>query len=179
MKKSFMDTELWKWIRTLLQIIGFALVIWGIIEAIDFLASTVKAEEAEHETAYAICVKGDVINVRYGPTTRAEWIGWIEPGDEVTTDGNRKNGFVHCIDMNTEPGDGWVFYGYLTDSKPELIDRDATVVSSGRLAVRKHVDGKRTKWLRPGTIVHIYYMSDEWCSTNVGYIQTKYLQPEE
>lgn len=179
MKRSFMETEVWKWIRTLLQVIGFALVIWGILAVIDFLSSAVKAEEAEHGTSYAICMKGDVVNVRSGPKTRAEWIGWIEPGDEVETDGRRKNGFVHCVNMNTESGDGWVFAGYLTGSKPELADCDATVVSNGRLAARKYVDGKRTKWLKNGQTVHIYYLSDEWCSTNVGYIQTKYLQPEE
>lgn len=179
MKRSFMDTELWKWIRTLLQIIGFALVIWGIIAVIDFMISTVKAEEAEHGTAYAICMKGDVVNVRSGPKNRAEWIGWLEPGDEVTTDGRRKNGFVHCVNMNTESGDGWVFAGYLTPSRPELIDTDASVISNGRVAARKYVDGKRTKWLKNGQTVHIYYMSDDWCSTNCGYIQTKYLQTEE
>lgn len=179
MKKPFMSTETWKWIRTLLQIIGFALVIWFIIEVINFLASTVKAEEAEYGTSYVICVEGDVVNIRSGPKTRAEWIGWLEPGDEVKTDGQRKNGFVHCVDTNTESGDGWVFAGYLTDSKPELVDCDATVISNGRLAARKYVGGKRTRWLKSGTVVHIYYMSDSWCSTNFGYIQTKYLQTEE
>ena len=106
MKRSFMDTEAWKWIRTLLQIVGFALVIWGVLAVIDFLASTVKAEESEYGTSYAICMKGDVVNVRSGPKTSAEWIGWIEPGDEVTTDGRKRNGFVHCINMNAESGDG-------------------------------------------------------------------------
>lgn len=179
MKRSFMETEAWKLIRTLLQVIGIAIAIWGILAAIDFLTSTVKAEKADHETAYAICMNGDVVNVRSGPKNSAEWIGWLEPGDEVTLDGRKRNGFVHCINMNTESGDGWVFAGYMTYSRPELADCEATVVSNGRVAARKYVAGKRTKWLKNGQTVHIYYMSDDWCSTNLGYIQTEFLQTEE
>lgn len=176
MKKGFFETEVWKLIRTLIQIAGIVLLILALITVADLFITAARAEE---ETAYAICMKGDVVNIRSGPKSRAEWIGWLEPGDEVRLDGRKRNGFVHCIDMNTEPGDGWVFAGYLTPSKPTLADCDATVVSNGRLAARKYVDGKRTKWLKNGQTVHVYYMSDDWCSTNYGYIQTEFLQTEE
>lgn len=176
MRKSFFKPEVLKWLWLVSQIAKIVLLISIIIMVVSILFSEVHAEE---ESAYAICMNGDVVNIRSGPKNRAEWIGWLEPGDEVTLDGRKRNGFVHCINMNTESGEGWVFAGYLTYSKPELIDSDATVVSNGRLAARKYVDGKRTKWLKSGTVVHIYYMSDDWCSTNYGYIQTKFLQTEE
>lgn len=178
MKKSFMNTELWKWIRTLLQIAGFVLVLYLVFTLIGLFIDAVHAE-AEYETAYAICVKDDVVNVRATPKSRGEWIGWLEPGDKVTLDGRKKNGYVHCIDMNTESGDGWVFAGYLTEDPPVMVDCDAVVISKGRLAARKYVGGKRTKWLKANTIIHVYYMTDEWCSTNNGYVQTKYLKLED
>ena len=179
MKNSFFDTELWKWLRTLIQIIGIILAVLFILYMGRMLQWTLASAEAEENVAYAICVKDDVVNVRSSPKARGEWIGYLNPGDMVRMDGKKQNGYVHCIDMNTESGDGWVFAGYLVDDKPELMDCPAVIVSNGRLAARKYVDGKRTRWLKPNATVHIYYMSEKWCSTDCGYVQTKYLKPEE
>ena len=177
MRKSFMDTELWKWIRTLIQIAGIILLVLAVISAYNFLLSTVHAEECE--TAYAICVMDDVVNIRATPKNRGEWIGYLNPGDEVHMDGKKQNGYAHCVDMNTESGDGWVFAGYLVNDRPELVDCEAVIISNGRLAARKYVNGKRTKWLKPNAELHVYYMSGEWCSTNCGYVQTMFLRLEE
>ena len=179
MRKSFMDPELWKWIRTIIQLIGIVLLILAIISVVDFFMSTVRAEGDDGETAYAICVMDDVVNIRATPKTKGEWIGYLNPGDEVHPDGKKQNGYVHCVDMNTESGEGWVFAGYLVSDCPKLVDRDAVIMSNGRLAARKYVDGKRTKWLKPNAMLHVYYMSEEWCSTNCGYVQTKFLRLEE
>ena len=179
MRKSFMDTELWKWIRTIIQLIGIVLLILAIISVVDFFMSTVRAEGDDGETAYAICVMDDVVNIRATPKTKGEWIGYLNPGDMVRLDGKKQNGYAHCVDMNTESGEGWVFAGYLVGDCPYLVDCDAEIVSNGRLAARKYVNGKRTKWLKPNATLHVYYLSGEWCSTNCGYVQTKFLRMEE
>ena len=179
MRKSFFDTELWKWIRTIIQLIGIVLLILAIISVVDFFMSTVRAEGDDGETAYAICVMDDVVNIRATPKTKGEWIGYLNPGDMVRLDGKKQNGYAHCVDMNTESGEGWVFAGYLVGDCPYLVDCDAEIISNGRLAARKYVNGKRTKWLKPNATLHVYYMSGEWCSTNCGYVQTKFLRMEE
>lgn len=179
MRKSFMDTELWKWIRTLLQLAGIVLGIIILIWLVDLFMLTVHAEDSDYDTAYAICVMDDVVNIRATPKNRGEWIGYLNPGDEVHLDGRKQNGFVHCVDTNTESGEGWVFAGYLVSDRPELVDCKAVIISNGRLAARKYVNGKRTKWMKPNAELHVYYMSGEWCSTNCGYVQTMFLRLEE
>lgn len=176
--KNFRDMEWWKWVRTLLELIGLVLLITAVVMAANaFFGAAVKAEE--YETGYAICMPNDYVNVRPYPSTRNEPIGWLDPGDEVLLDGRRKNGYVHCICMSNEAGEGWVFAGYIVADKPEMLDCEATVDSNGRLAARKYVNGKRTRWLKPGATLKVYWRSDEWCATNCGYVQTQYLEMED
>lgn len=177
-KKRFRDTDLWKWIRTLIEL---ALVVGAIIAFVTMIQSLGIAEEwdehePEFEIAYVICTKDDHVNVRPFPNTKQEPSGYLEPGDIVYLDGRKRNGYCHVVGLSNEDGEGWVHKGYLVSYPPELVDKDATVISKGRLAARKYVNGKRTRWLKPGSTVHIWYMSEEWCCTNRGYVQTKYLE---
>lgn len=179
-KKRFKDTELWKYIRTAIEILLIAAFIWA---AIALCNGTVFADaedrdkhESELEIAYVICTKDDHVNVRPFPGRKHEPSGWLEPGDMVYMDGKTRNGYCHVVGLSNEEGAGWVHKGYLVSYPPEFVDRDATVTSKGRLAARKYVNGKRTRWLKPGSTVHIWYMSEEWCVTNRGYVQTKYLE---
>lgn len=177
-KKNFLDTEAWKWIRTLIEILLIAAAVCGVI-AIWQAVNPAAAEELDgqaYRTAYAICTKGDHVNVRPFPNTKHEPSGRLEPGDMVYLDGKKRNGYVHVVGIPTEAGEGWVHKGYLVEDPPELADRDATIVCKGKLAARKNVNGKRTGWLKPGGVVHVWYVSDEWCSTNCGYIRTRFLQ---
>ncbi len=133
-------------------------------------------ESYGYAPAYAICMKDDYVNIRPFPNTKRERSGWLEPGDPVWLDGKKKGDYVHVVGLSTEDGEGWVHAGYLVDDVPEFVDADAVIVSRGRLAARKFVNGKRTRWLKPGGIVHVYFLSEEWCATNCGYIRTKYLE---
>ena len=175
MKKNFFDTDVWKWIRTLIEILLIIAVIWGCVRlwhAVGFG----EARAEEYEVRYVICMPGDHVNVRPFPSTRHERSGYLEPGDEVLLDGKKKNGFAHCVDMNTESGEGWVYRGYLVEDKPVRVSGTAEIISRGRLAARKYVNGKRTRWLKAGATVKVYYVSDEWTLTNCGYVKTKYLE---
>lgn len=182
MKKRFLDTEVWKYIRTLIEILLLAALITGVIYAVNaFLNQCAKAEEwdeheEEYEIAYAICTKGDIVHIRPFPNTKHESCGWLDPGDIVYLDGKKKNGFLHCVGLNVESGEGWVHKGYLVKDEPIYVNKKATIVSKGKLRARKYVNGKRTRWLKPNATLIVYYWSDEWCSTNCGYVQSKYLQ---
>jgi len=181
-RKRFMETEIWKCIRTVIEIILIALAVWGIVRLYAAINPAVAEEwdehEEEYEIAYAICAKGDHVNIRRSPGTGQEPSGRLEPGDIVHLDGQKRNGYVHIVGVANEDGEGWVHRGYLVSYPPELVDRDATVVSNGKLAARKNVGGKRTRWLKPGGIVHVWYMAQDWCCTNCGYVMTKHLELE-
>lgn len=179
-KKRFVETVLWKCIRTLLEILLIVAAIWAGVALWDWFSTATAEEwdehEQEYEIAYAICSKDDHVNIRPFPSTKHAPSGWLDPGDVVYMDGKKRNGYVHCVGMNVEAGEGWVHHGYLVADPPDLVDRDATITCYGKLAARKYVNGKRIRWLRPEGTVHVWYMSEEWCSTNCGYVQTKYLE---
>lgn len=181
--KSFRDTEVWKWIRTLIEILLIALAVYGAI----YLYTSLGFSEALAETdtypgdmvtAYVICACGDYVNIRPFPNRKGEPLGRFEAGDEVYLDGKKKNGFLHCIDTGLESCDGWIHEGYVVYDKPVRLNQKARVVSKGKLAARKNIGGKRTRWLKPLSSVKVSYWSDDWCVTDCGYVQSKYLELE-
>ena len=172
-----MQKELWKRIIiTIIEIAVIVFVVWMLILAMNSLGiSKAKADE-HYETRYVLCM--DYVNARSTPNKKQEPIGRFETGDTVYTDGIRKNGYLHVVNLDFEETEGWVFAGYLTEDKPEAVWRNATIVSKGRLAARKYVGGKRTRWLKTGATVRVYYWSDSWSLTNCGYVQTQFLELE-
>ena len=166
--KRIRNTLGMKLLITAFEIAFIVLVVLGII----FLLQ--QAGYAEDEAKYVMCM--DRVNIRLGASTKTDAIGWLEPGDVVYPDGKIKNGFVHCEIPSIEAGEGWVKKGYLVDDKPKRVDRNATVISNGKLAARKNVKGKRTRWLKPGGELLVYYWSEDWCLTNCGYVQSQYLE---
>lgn len=173
--KDFRDTEAWKYIRTALEILLIIAVIYGLVQLyMSFGFSEARADDYDDVTeAYVLCV--DYVNVRPFPNRKGDPLGRLESGDKVFLDGRKKNGFLHVIDTGMEDS-GWVYAGYIVYDEPVRVYQSATIVSKGRLRARKYVNGKRTRWLKPLASVKVYWWSDEWCCTNCGYIQTKYLE---
>ena len=132
--------------------------------------------ETTEEAMYVICMPNDRVNIRLGPSRTSSSVGWLEAGDVVYYDGKTKNGYRHCTGLGVEAGEGWVHKGYLVDEPVEYINQEATIVSKSRLAARKYVNGKRTRWLKPGGVVKVYYWTNEWALTNCGYVQSAYLE---
>lgn len=178
--RRFWDTMAWRWIKTIIEILAIIAVIWGFIYAWTALGFAYGEEwdehEEEYEIAYVICMKNDHVNIRPFPNKKQEPSGQLYPGDIVYMDGKAKNGYVHCVGLNNEAGEGWVSKGYLVADPPEYLNRTATIVSKGRLAARKNVNGKRTRWLKPLATVRVYYWSESWALTDCGYVQAKYLE---
>ena len=186
MKKNFLDTEAWKIIRTALEILLLAAMIWGIVYVIDAV-SYARSEEASVwpsdddilcEEMFVICMPGDFVNVRSRPNKGGEVLGRMECGDTIWWDGTKRNGYLHLVYLGLETDEGWISCGYVVGDKPEYLNRNATIVSKGRLAARKNVGGRRTRWLKPLATVKIYYWSDEWALTNCGYVKSEYLELE-
>ena len=125
---------------------------------------------------YIMCMPNDRVNIRMGPSRRAYPIGWCEVGDMVYYDGKTRNGFRHCIGLGIEAGEGWIYKGYLVDEEPEYINCKATITSRSRLAARKNIGGKRTRWLKPNAELLVYYWTETWSMTNCGYVKSKFLE---
>lgn len=160
-------------------IIGIIIMVIILFVTFAFWADIAEAEGYEDTTiAYVICTNGDYVNIRQFPNRKGDPIGRFETGDTVLLDGRQKNGYLHCIDLSLEASEGWINKGYVVYDKPVLLNQSAVITCGGRLAARKCVNGKRTRWLKSGASVKVWYWSDEWCVTNCGYVQSKYLELE-
>ena len=175
--RRFRDTEAWKLIRTALEILLIAAIIYGIVQAYTALGfADAKADAFGDVTeAYVLCV--DYVNVRPFPNRKGEPLGRFESGWKIFLDGKRKNGFLHIIDTGLE-SDGWIYAGYVVYDEPIYVYQNATIVSKARLRARKCVNGRRSRWLKPQATLKVYWWSDEWCVTDCGYVKTKYLELE-
>lgn len=157
--------------ETLLLIVAFALLVFiimfNIIKAIG---------EEEYTDAYIFCQPGSAVSVRENPRKTSFAGGELTIGDVVHLDGKKRNGYYHCVNMANETGDGWVSCKYIVFDEPVYINREATVISKGRLAARNTINGKVKRWLKPQSTLTVYYMTEEWCVTDKGYVKTKYME---
>ena len=158
-------------IKLIMVIIAFIIILGVIFEVTS-------AESSDLHEMFVICRENDYIHIRRRPSKRSQSIGWLECGDSVMCDGKEKNGYLHIIGK-TEYDEGWVYKGYLVNDPP--IDNGGSpyyICAYGRVACRKSIDGKRRCWANPMETVKVLFWSEEWCLTNKGFIQTKYLEPD-
>lgn len=148
-------------------------IAWLAILAVVFAVLPGFADEDE---CYIICNPKSYVCVRRSPRKGAEETGRLDFGDNIFTDGKKKNGFIHVIDI-TEDSEGWVFAGNVISDKPEqLMNAWANVAATGRVMSYRWVNGAKNNWIQVGTQVVVYAMSDEWAVTDRGYIRTQYLE---
>ena len=173
MTKRFRDTEVWKLLRVFAEIALIVLAVLALIHGCEWVISEAHAEK-EPEARWVFC--NDVLLVREGPKKSSAATGELDPGTMVWTDGKVRNGYCHLVNLANESGDGWVRKVYLVDEEPVRIEREATVVSKGRLAARRTVGGERKAWLKPQSTLDVYWITSEWAVTNKGYVMLKYLE---
>lgn len=163
--------------KKILIAVGELVVIVAIVWACVFVLQSVGMAE-EYMEAWVICQPNDYVNVRMNPSKRSTVVGYAEAGDEILVSDMEKNGFVCCYSIG-ESSCGWIHKGYVVYEKPVKVDVTATVASNKRLAARKYIGGKARKWLKNQDEVTVYWMTDEWCVTNKGFVMTKYLEVYE
>lgn len=130
--------------------------------------------ESGRRDAWIICQPGDYINARSAPRKTGIVIGCLDPGDKVQTDGEMRNGFLH-IYGGFEQEDAWVSTMYITEEEPEELNREYMIVSEGRVACRRGIDGKRRAWAKEGDLVKVYWWTETWCVTSRGFIMSEYV----
>ena len=130
---------------------------------------------SETDNGFIMCQPDSYVNIRISPKNGAEIIGRYELGFKVETDGKKKNGFLHLVNLGLEATEGWVHAGFV--SRDALVVRTvgARIKSNGRVACRKSINGNRRKWLANGDLVTVYAYSDSWAITNHGFIKTEFI----
>ena len=157
------------WTAVLILVMG--ILIGVAMCCIQALCISAQAEETE---CWVICQPDDYINIREKPGRRGQVSGWATGGMKLTTDGERRGEWLHVTGV-TENGDGWIHIGYVVWSEPIRIDREYIICSSGRVAARKTIDGKRRAWLRENDVVNVVWWTKEWCLTDRGFIRSEFV----
>lgn len=142
---------------------------------IIFILCLFLAFPALADSVFVLCQPDSFVNVRAFPTRSGDIVGRVEVGQELETDGVRKNGFVHLVGTGFETGEAWVHSGFITGSPVTVLTVKTVIDSTGRVACRRSIKGTRRKWLSDGQKVVIFAFSDEWSITDKGFIQTRYL----
>lgn len=149
------------------RLIAFLLLIAGLQGCFSALADDYKV--------FILCNPKTPVIVRESPKRGSQETGRLDFGDDVWTDGKKRNGYLHVIGI-TEAGGGWLFAGNTIQDQPEeLTGARAHVSATGRVMSYRWVNGKKNGWVEVGTQVTVYAISDEWAVTSKGYIRTKYL----
>lgn len=161
--------------KILITLLEIALIIIAVVLIISALNSVSFAEDLWE--VYVVCQPGDYVNVRVNPSRKSEAVGYADGGDSILIDGAERNGYLRCYFIG-EMGVGWIHKGYVVYDQPERVSITAKVNSKGRVIARKYVGGKRRAWLKKNDEVKVYWLSDEWCVTNKGFVKTKYLEME-
>ena len=131
---------------------------------------------ADEYKVFILCNPKTPVIVRETPKKGAKETGRLDFGDEVWTDGRKRNGYLHVLGI-TEAGDGWVFAGNTILDRPEKLEgARANIAATGRVMTYRWVNGKKNGWLQICDEVKVYAISEEWAVTNKGYIKMKYLE---
>ena len=140
------------------------------------LFNTGLAEKKERELqCWVLCQPDSYVNVREFAKKGNNEISIMECGDAAYTNGQTKRGFLYLCEVNNELGYGWIHKGYIVYSKPIIKTFETNIYSTGRVACLHSISGTRKCWIKPGDVVTVYAISDEWSVTNKGFIKTKYL----
>ena len=133
--------------------------------------------EGSETTCWVMCQPGDHVNLRIGPSKDNSCVGWLEIGDDFTTDGEERNGWIRVLDRGE--CECWIYSGYVVKEKPEPIGEKRYVVAKKQLACRRWVNGPQIKerpWLKNGREVDVFYIADGWAVTNLGYVEAEWLE---
>ena len=124
---------------------------------------------------YVLCMPKSEVNVRLQPK-KSDIVACVVFGKIVESNGKKKNGYIHVEDLAAETTSGWIYSGYLVEDEPVQCEFTARIVSNGRVAARKCVDGKIIKWLQDGSEVMVYAICAEWCVTDKGYVRREFVE---
>ena len=129
------------------------------------------------EEVWVLCSPGGLVNIRSKPGGAV--FGAAACGTVMWTDNRQRNGFLHVMELAAEEEEGWISSRYIVYDEPEEVNAEMRITASGRVACRKWIGGKVIRWAMPGDLVTVYWISDEWAVTGLGYIRSEFLEAVE
>lgn len=128
------------------------------------------------ETVWILCQPDSYVTIRGGPGKNHTEEGRAYAGDDFQTDGVKKGRYLHMVNVPNELGEGWISMQYVTYDEPEIYtEGERFTVNVKKVNCRMCIGGSRRGTLKRGAEVTVYLMSADWAVTNMGYIQSKYL----
>ena len=167
--KNFLNSELWKWIRLMLQVLAIAA---GLI-LIGLAINSVARADVITEEVWVLCEPDGLVNIRSRAGGRV--VADARCGDVMWTENKVRDGFLHVTELNAEVDEGWISGRYIVYDQPHEVNEQRTVTGDGRMACRKWIGGKIKGWVQDAEIVTVYWMSEEWAVTEKGYIRSAFL----
>ena len=155
----------------------FSIILRVILIVLIILAVWVVFAKADVSEMQRWIMCKDYVIIRAKPSRNAMECGQLDPGDDIETDDQTENGFIHIV----SPTDGWVWAGNVVESQPEKIEAYGYVVARYQVACRRWVNGPQTEknpWAKNGTMIKVLWLCDEWALTSRGYIQREWLEIE-
>ena len=140
-----------------------------------WLAIILLVSSAYADTVWVLCQPDSYVNIRQFPSKKHQASGRMECGWDAETNGKSQNGYLYLSSVGTEDGCGWINKGYIIYSEPIVKTFDTNIYSKGRVACWRSIGGKRRCWIKPGAVITVYAVSEEWSITNKGFVRTKYL----
>ena len=156
--------------------ISIALRVILILVIILSIFAITRAEDIT-TSCWVLCQPGDHVNLRIDARKDSKNVGWLECGEEFQTDGTTRNGWIRVLDAGE--CECWIYSGYVVTEKPEKIYENYVVVARDKLACRRWVNGPQIegrKWIKNGREVTVFYMAEGWAVTNLGYMQSEWLE---
>ena len=132
---------------------------------------------AEGQQVWVLCEQDGCVNLREKPKGRI--FGGATVGAEMLTDGKKKGSWLHVFNIPAEEDRGWISSRYIVYSEPEIVMCNLEIQAEGRVACREYIGGKVKRWLHSGDKVYVYYMSEEWAVTEIGYVMTEFFEEVE
>lgn len=161
------------------SILIIAALLWIALAACGATAEEVQDEELyvgfDLNCYWVLCQPDSFVNCRRRPSGRSESIGRFECGEMVVSDGERRRGFLHVVNLSFELTDGWIHEGYVTECESRAIYKEGTINSKYRVAARRTIGGEIRKWMRNGSKIRVYWASREWAVTNQGFVKSEYI----
>lgn len=144
------------------------------------LCCLIDSARAEEREGWILCKPDSYVVARWSASKTGEILGRLEMGDKIITDGQTKNGYLHCRGLTFESDEGWVYAGYIVWDEPaETTDKTWVINAGGRTACRRWVDGPRRAWAKNHSEVTVYAISNDWAVTNKGFIKVSCMEPKE
>lgn len=161
--------------------IGAALLMAVVLVLIGMIIGSYCHSEEQLAKAWVMCrpMPGNRVEVRKEARKDSESVGFLECGDWFYTDGDSKDGWIRCIGIG-EYDEGWIYSGYVSTNKPEIVMERYVCVAIRQVACRRWMGGPqmdgRAAWLKNGQFVTVFVTDGEWCVTDRGYIRAEWLE---